>query len=61
MVTCVTDLTGATSRIVCSEFEEPTGICRLKKRAFEGGPLSQLLERAADQMLDSRSTRCDLQ
>jgi hypothetical protein len=59
-VTRVTDLEGATTRIICPEYEEPTGICRLKRDALEGGPLSQLLERASEDTLGARGTRCDL-
>ena len=61
VVTRVTDFEGETLRVICPEFEEPTGICRLKKSAFEEGPLSQLLERVAEDTLDRRTTRCDLQ
>ena len=56
----VTDLEGDVTRIICAEYEEPTGICRRKTSAFEGGPLSQLLDRAAKGTLDTRNTRCDL-
>jgi len=59
-VTRVTDLEGETRRVICPEYEEPTGICRLKRSAFDGGPLSQLLERLAKDTLDNRATRCDL-
>ena len=59
-VTCVTDLEGNVTRIICAEYEESTGSCRLKKAALEGGPLAQLLERMSEDTLDTRSTLCVL-
>ena len=59
-VTRVTDLEGEPVRIICPEYDEPTGICRLKKGAREGGPLSQLLERVSEEALDTKNIRCDL-
>lgn len=55
-VTCVTDLEGAMTRIICAEYDESTGSCRLKKAALEGGPLAQLLERMSEDTLNTRST-----
>ena len=59
-VTRVTDLEGEVTALICPEFEEPTGICRLKKNARQGGPLSQLLERVSEDALETRTTRCNL-
>ena len=59
-VTRVTDLEGNVTRIICAEYEESTGTCRLKKTALEGGPLAQLLERMSEDTLNTRSTLCDL-
>lgn len=59
-VTRVMDLEGNVVRIICAEYEEATGTCRLKKRAFEGGPLAQLLERVAEGSLNTRSTLCEM-
>ena len=59
-VTRVTDLEGTVTRIICAEYDESTGNCRLKKTALEGGPLAQLLERMSEETLDSRSTLCVL-
>ena len=59
-VTCVTDLEGDVTRVICPEYEEPTGICRLKAHVAEGGPLSQLLERVSEESLETRSTQCIL-
>jgi len=59
-VTRVTDFEGLSTAIICSEFDKPTAICRLKKNALDGGPLVQLLERVEEGTLGHRSTRCDL-
>jgi hypothetical protein len=56
----VTDLEGKVVRVICPEFEEPTEGCRLKKTAYQGGRLAQLLERTEEGTLDRRTTRCDL-
>ena len=60
MVTRVTTFEGETTRVICPEYEEPSGICRLKMSAREGGPLSQLLDRLSEDTLDRRSMRCEL-
>jgi len=59
-VSRVIDLEGDTTKIICAEYEEHTGICRLKKSASRGGMLSQLLERVSEDTLDTKSTRCVL-
>lgn len=59
-VTRVTDLEGNVTQVICPEYEEPTGICRLKQGATEGGPLSQLLERVSEDTLATRGAQCDL-
>ena len=59
-VTCVTDLEGAVTQIVCAQYDVSTGHCRVKQGALIGGPLSQLLERVAEGTLASHGTRCDL-
>ena len=56
----VTDLKGTTIRIVCADFDEATGLCRLKARTKEGGPLGRLLERAQSGTLDTHDFRCVL-
>lgn len=58
-VTCVSDLEGHVTRVICAEYEE-AGTCRLKKTAQEGGPLSQLLERTSRHSMDTRSLVCVL-
>lgn len=57
-ITQVTDLEGNVTQIICAEYDVASGSCRLKKSALEGGPLAQLLERMAEESLDTRSTRC---
>jgi hypothetical protein len=59
-VTRITDLEGEPVRLICAEYEERTGVCRLKKSALEGGPLSQLLERISEEALDTKNIRCGL-
>ena len=59
-VTCVTDLEGTVTRIVCAQYDASTGLCHVKQRALVGGPLSQLLARVAEGTLTSHGTRCDL-
>ena len=59
-VTRVTDLEGAISRVICPEYEEPSGICRLKMSARAGGPLSQFVEQLSEDTLNRRTMRCDL-
>jgi hypothetical protein len=59
-VTCVTDLEGETTRVICAEYDEPTGMCRLKRNISQAGMLGQLLERVSEETLDSRTTRCVL-
>jgi hypothetical protein len=59
-VTCVTDLEGETTQVICPEYEESTGMCRLKRNVSQAGMLGQLLERVSEETLDSRTTRCVL-
>ena len=59
-IMCEADLEGTITRVFCPELEERTGVCRLKRNAIEGGPLSQLLERASEHTLDSRRLTCNL-
>jgi hypothetical protein len=60
-ITLVTDLEGMTRQVICPEYEESGGICHLKAAARQGGPLSEFLERAREEALDTRSTRCNFQ
>lgn len=59
-VTRVTDFEGLSTAVICAEFDKPSGICRLKKNALDGGPLVQLLERVEEGTLGHRTTICDL-
>ena len=59
-VTRIIGLEGEIVRLICAEYDEPTGDCRLKKAGRQGGPLSQLLERASEEVLDTKSVRCHL-
>lgn len=59
-VTRITDFEGSVTRIICEEYEEPGGTCRLRKSALEGGPLAQLLERVSEDALDTPGTLCVL-
>ena len=59
-VTQVTDLEGAVTRIICTEYDASDSTCRLKKSARGSGPLGQLLERVSEETLDTRSPSCVL-
>lgn len=59
-VTRVIDLEGSVMQVVCAEYDEPQGVCRVKRATLAGGPLSQLLERAAEGTLAVHGTRCEL-
>ncbi len=58
-ITRVTDLEGATTRVICPQYEESTGICRLKRQGRGGGMLSQFLDRVAEDALRSKDLHCD--
>ena len=57
-ITRVADLEGRTTTIICYEYERATGNCRMMKRAEGGGMLSQLLERASENTLQTRDPHC---
>jgi hypothetical protein len=56
----VTDLEGNVTKVICSEYAPADGTCRLRKQARDGGPLSQLLARAAENTTDTHSIFCAL-
>jgi hypothetical protein len=56
----ITDLEGGVIRVVCGEYNDRDGTCRLKASARASGPLGQLLERVSEHSLDTRSIRCVL-
>ena len=60
-VTRVTDFEGHVMRVICPEYEEPAGICRLRRETLNEGPLGRLLERVEEDALAVRGTRCTLQ
>jgi hypothetical protein len=57
-ITRVTDLEGTVTRIICPQYDDSKGGCRLRSDAFQGGPLSQLLTRVEEDTLDSPAIRC---
>jgi hypothetical protein len=59
-LTQVTDLEGRPTYVICREFDRPTSTCLAKARTAELAPLSQFLERVAEDALTTRSARCDL-
>jgi hypothetical protein len=58
-VTRVTDFEGNVERVICPYYE-PDRTCTLRTDALRGGPLAQLLERVAEDTLESRGRRCEL-
>jgi hypothetical protein len=61
-VTRVTDFKGNVTRIVCEEYEEPAGTCRLRKTVLQGGPLAhrrsgRRLRRVLQGRLDAQEFR----
>lgn len=56
-VTRVTDFEGGVTQVICPDYDT-TGTCRLAKKAYEGGPLSQLIERMAESTLGTRDIQC---
>lgn len=59
-VSRITDLEGTVTRVICPQYEEPAGTCRLRRNALTGGPLSQLLEKVDEEALAQRGIRCDI-
>lgn len=54
----VTDLEGATNRVICPEYQAPEGVCRRLNDAKRGGPLSQLVERVSKDALRTKDVHC---
>jgi hypothetical protein len=59
-VTQVTDLEGQVVHLICPEYVQSTRQCRIKREGAEGGPLSQMLSRAASGTLADVTTRCEM-
>ena len=56
----VTDLEGGNAHILCPEYDEGSGACRIKEQANAGGPLARLIERAYEGTLAEHGVRCEL-
>lgn len=54
----VMDLEGQVIKVLCSEFDKAPRTCRMKKEAFEGGPLSQLLKHVSEDSLADPMVSC---
>ena len=60
-VTVVTDLDDTVTLVICPEYVEPTGMCRMRRAPESGGPLSQLVGRVREAAsLAAPCTRCYL-
>jgi hypothetical protein len=59
-VTRVTSLEGEITALICPEYDEQAGTCRVKAFALQGGPLTQLLEHVAEHTLDRPGPQCNL-
>jgi hypothetical protein len=57
-VSCVANLEGEVTSVICPEFEAATGGCRRRAAVLKGGPLAQLLERVSEETLADSTTRC---
>jgi hypothetical protein len=58
-ISMVTDFEDSVVQVICPEYDNATGMCRLKTRASSGGPLSTFVARASEGTLDNRAVRCD--
>jgi hypothetical protein len=54
----VTDLEDHVIQMVCPEYDKASSACRIRRAALGGGPLAQFLERASEDTLARRDTRC---
>ena len=59
-VPCEHDLEGQTIRVLCAELQAGTNRCGIQTRAHESGWLGEFLERADENTLDTRGSRCRL-
>ena len=57
-VTKVTHLDGTIMRIICAEYEPTNGGCRHMRSGCGAGPLTQLIERAAERAHARRRAAC---
>jgi hypothetical protein len=58
-ISLLTDFQDNVTKVICPEYDNATGMCRLKQRASSGGPLSTFVARASEGTLDKRTVRCD--
>jgi len=56
----VTDVRAGTDTVVCPEYEEPTGICRLKEEALSDPSRSPLVDRLSGERRGAGPARCSL-
>jgi hypothetical protein len=54
----VKTLEGEVTTIICSEYDASTRTCRRRAEVLKAGPLSQLLERVAENTLGDATTTC---
>ena len=56
----MTNFEGDVTSVICSEYDEATGLCRRRTAVAAGGPLAQLLERVSEETLGDVGARCVL-
>lgn len=56
----MTNFEGGVKRVICPEYDDVAGTCRLMEAALQGGPLTQLLERNSEHTLGIRGPECVL-
>jgi hypothetical protein len=59
-VPCELDLEAQTRRVLCTELDATTGLCRLQTQAHGSGWLGEFLERVDQDTLQVRGARCVL-
>jgi hypothetical protein len=59
-VTRVVDFEGMVDRVICPEYQAGTGTCRLKRAVATGGPLSRLLQRVDEEIVNEHEVTCSL-
>ena len=59
-VTQVIDFEGAVTRVICAEYDESDGACRLMKSSSAAGPLSRFVDRASEGIVGTPAAACPL-
>ena len=59
-VPCARDLEGHRIHVYCSDLNATTGLCRRQTMAHDNGWLGEFLERADEDTLEVRGSRCRL-